>query len=252
LQWADLDLPYWSPATPLSPADAIGDDGPCGRFILADGGCTSNVYVSGLIKRGVKTVIAFLNSEICLAPSSAWDPSKDNSTKDHIDDALSSFFGIAPFDPGVDYAFNQMFPLADFVPTAQALQASQAAGTGAVAATDLTTVENKNFGIPAGLKVRMVWVYLSRAHKFEDAITDPKVKNAAFVDSGSKWDPRNTPKSGTFENFPQWSTESQLHISNEQANLMSHMQAWVMQQNGDVIKDAVAHARTSAETPVYV
>merc|ERR1711865_498968 len=220
--------------------------------ILADGGCTSNVYVSGLIKRGVKTIITFVNSELALTPSSAWDPSKDNSTKDRIDDAFSSFFGIAPFDPGVYYAFNQIFPLADFVPTVQALQASQAAGTGAVAATDHTTVENLELSIPAGLKVRMVWVYLTRAHKFEDAITDPKVKKAAFVDSGSKWDPRKTPSSGPFKNFPQWNTGSQLHISNEQANLMSHMQAWVMQQHGDVIKDAVAHSRTSAETPVFV
>merc|ERR1712178_124022 len=100
--------------------------------------------------------------------------------------------------------------------------------------------------------VKMVWVYLSRAYKFEDAITDPKVKNAAFLNSGSKWDPRDTPNSGPFKHFPQWDTGSQLQVYAEQANLMSHLQAWVMKQHGSVIHDAVAHAREGEEVPVIV
>jgi len=251
-QGLDLDLPYWSPATPLSTEDEIGDEGPCGRFILADGGCTSNVYVSGLLKRGVKTVIAFVNTDVFLAPSFAWDPTKDNTTKDHIDDAFASFFGMDGLDVGDDYKQNQIFASHDFVPAVQALQMSQAAGIGAVAAMEHTTIACPALGIRAGIKVKMVWAYLTRSYKFEDAITDPDVKKAAFANSGSNWDPRDIPKSGTFKNFPQWNTFTQLQINKEQANLMSHMQGWTMKQHSDVLKKALAYARHGTETQVIV
>lgn len=246
-QGLDLDLPYWSPATPLSEADNIGDEGACGRFILADGGCTSNIYISGLIKRGVKTVIAFVNTGVFLAPSSAWDPTKDNRTNGRIDDAFGSFFGMEQRDFGEDYQQNQIFDSKDFVVVVQALQASQAAGVGAVATMEHTTLANPALGILAGLKVKMVWVYLTRAYKFEDAIRDPDVKTAAFVNSGASWDPRDVPKWGTFWNFPRWDTFLQLQVNKEQANLMSHMQAWIMKQHSDVLKAALAYAREGVE-----
>lgn len=200
----------------------------------------------------MKTIIAFVNTDVALAPSSAWDSRKDNTTKDHIDDAFASFFGMNAPSTGSDYKQNQIFDSADFVPAVQALQMSQAAGIGAVAAMEHTTLANPGLGVPAGKKVKMVWVYLSRAYKFEDAITDPDVKKAAFVNSGSSWDPRDAPKWGTFKNFPKWSTFTQLHVNKEQANLMSHMQAWVMKQHSDVLKEALAYAREGMETQVIV
>lgn len=251
-QGLDLDLPYWSPATPISAADDIGTEGSCGRFIIADGGCTSNVYISGLIKRGVKTIIAFWNTYVALAPSSAWDPSKDNTTKDHIDDAFASFFGFQSKSLGGDYNRNQIFDSKDFVHVAKTLQASQAAGKGAVACVEHTTLANPSLGISAGNKVKVVWVYLSRAYKFEDAIGDPDVKKAAFVNSGSEWDPRDAPKWGTFRNFPYWDTFSQLHVDTEQANLMSYMQSWVVQQHADAFNEAVAYSLSGTGTEIIL
>eukprot|EP00927_Polykrikos_kofoidii_P049269 TRINITY_DN43352_c0_g1_i1.p1 TRINITY_DN43352_c0_g1~~TRINITY_DN43352_c0_g1_i1.p1 ORF type:complete len:593 (-),score=76.17 TRINITY_DN43352_c0_g1_i1:38-1816(-) len=251
-QALDLDVPYWSPASPISAEDDIGNDDNCGRFTLADGGCTSNLYVSGLIKRGVKTIIAFWNTYVALAPSSAWDPAEDNSTKDHIDDAFASFYGVQSKEFGDDYNQNQMFDNQDFAHVAKALQASQDAGTGAVASVEHTTIANPSLGITAGKKVHIVWFYLSRAYKFEDAIVDPDVKKAAFVNSGSDWDPRSKPTCGTFKNFPYWGTESQLHVNKQQANLMSYMQSWVVQQNADILNRAVAYSKRGANAGIFI
>ncbi len=66
-----------------------------------------------------------------------------------------------------------------------------------VVTTTHTTVENKWFGVPAGLEVNLTWVYLSRASTWEAAL--PNDTRKFVLPAADPDDPSVTPSSGPFE-----------------------------------------------------
>ena len=89
-----------------------------------------------------------------------------------VDDDFPFFFGVKvkPADLfekfeqayGFDYFGDQIFESAHYLPIVTALQEGVQAGQGAVHRSELTTVENARWGIKAGEKFNVTWVYLAR------------------------------------------------------------------------------------------
>ena len=100
------------------------------------------------------------------------------------------------------------------------------------------------YGIPAGLKVKILWVYLSRAFVWEQALKDPVVRSLAVParNASSRWDPRQTPKTGVFKNFPHWDDVFDLHQNAQAANLLGDMSAWVVKKNAPLFQELLQHA----------
>lgn len=188
-------------------------------------------HYSGLIKRGVKNIISFVNCETPLAPG--WDPTaQPRPTDADMDNVIPAFFGMADDNAsiGIDYTRDVLFDASGFVPLVQQLQRSQAAGHSALALTNLTTVKNDWYGIDEGVHVQILWVYLARSFLWENALGDPEVRAQAVVNT-TPWDPRPIPQSGNFTRFPYWNDVTDLHQSAAETNLLADYTAWVVHQN---------------------
>jgi hypothetical protein len=236
---------------PTFPVATLEDDAPpmSTKMVFGDGGTVVQPGLMGMIKRKVAHIIMFLNFEIPLTGSDAWNPLEHPPTgsNNEIDDDMPSFFGLRNNDTvqlGYDLHRNQVFAASEFAPVAAALQKNQKLGNGAVATSTHTTIENKYWNVKAGTTVNVTWVYLSRAFNWE-AKLPPDVK-AMF---SSEQDPTVLPnvtylsKVGELEyaNFPNFNTFLQLRFFNGSANLLSNLAGWVIKANNDVFQQALGN-----------
>ena len=93
-----LRYPYWSPATPTPAAEP---------YLFADGGDLENVHLIGLLKRRVRSIVVFFNSEQPLHSTAAWTPSVDEPTSELINDDLPPFFGVKSVPISLDEKFEK-------------------------------------------------------------------------------------------------------------------------------------------------
>mmetsp|Transcript_11118 Transcript_11118/g.33266 ORF Transcript_11118/g.33266 Transcript_11118/m.33266 type:complete len:567 (-) Transcript_11118:1702-3402(-) len=208
-------------------------------MVYADGGLKENMPLIPMIRRRVAKVVGFINAETALAPSSVWNPATDPVSSEVVDDYLAGYFGIvSPGEFGYDTTRDQVFDKADFAPTVAALQAAMATGKGAIATTPLTTIENTWWGVPAGIKVTVTWVYLTRMTAWEAEL--PADIQANVVPKKNPSDPSSLPTSGPFENFPHYTDVAQSSLTAPQANLLADMMGWTIGANLDVFKDALS------------
>lgn len=134
--------------SPLKPARALPRTPALARppttsMIVGDGGCMENLHLLGMLQRRIQRIVMFCNFEVVL--SSAYNASAAPPTHDDIDDDIPAFFGVLidnPDHPMYDINRNQVFRREDFPRLVDALQASQAAGSGAIATMNLTTVRH--------------------------------------------------------------------------------------------------------------
>eukprot|EP00466_Bigelowiella_natans_P005578 jgi/Bigna1/138670/aug1.46_g13378 len=157
---------------------------------------------------------------------------------DDIADDLACFFGINIPDAVVDYKRNQVFREDDFPDVVTRLQEAQAEGRGAVATTSLVTVENSWYGIEAGFRCNVTWVYLSRASQWEDQLGADVRK--LVTPKKNPDDPSSTPSHGMLKNFPNYGTFSQLRLKPPQANLLAELSTWVIHANQELFEAALS------------
>lgn len=223
---------YWAP-TAEKPAEL--------DMAVGDGGDVDNLGLMSMLRRQVESIVLFVNSITPLVPREHWDPRRRLPGKSDIGDVLPGYFGIF-FDlgeivPDYDYRGNQVFAKEDFTPLAVALQDSQAQGCGAVASVSLTTVENKLWGIPAGIRTQVTVLYLSRAPAWE-ARLPPDVREFVVPEEGNASDPSVLRRSGPFLDFPHFST-SRLELSAEQANLLATLSGSVVFAHAETLRRAL-------------
>ena len=113
------------------------------------------------------SIIACFNSDSALETNRSWDPNAEPPRKSSMDADIPAYFGINVPQIGQDEHRDQVFPRADFPRVAVALQAAQARGNGVVVTTQHVTVENRWWGVSAGLKVNVTWMLLGRALNWE-------------------------------------------------------------------------------------
>lgn len=229
-------LNYFAPSA-TSPADDFD------VFLIGDGAGVSNTNLISLLQRDVDSIIAIVSTSVPMQNSTHWDPTSDFLSEDDIDFTVPAWFGRIADDLGdvskvsYDLENSHVFELSEWVPMAQALQTAQAAGTGNVASMVHTTVENKKYGIKAGRKVNVVWVYLGRCTEWEKQLSEDMYSRVVPTE-----DPSNQASiidSGMFKNFPHYTTS--LATNNvRRANLLADLMGWVIYQNQDKI-DEITH-----------
>lgn len=143
-----LHFNYWSP----SDAEPETED-----TFFADGGVYENLLVSSMLQRRVEKLVLFYNVHTTLKPAEDWDVRTEPPSKSQVARDLAAFFGVIPEDydewqkRGFDLSHNQFWSTDDWPVVITALQAAQAEGNGVIATLNLTTVENKFWGIPSGV-----------------------------------------------------------------------------------------------------
>lgn len=142
-------------------------------MLLGDGASLTNPPLISLLQRRVTRILVCLNIGDALPTRAEWDPRASPPPESFSDD-LPPFFGVRTRETPAKWTErNQVFPTEDFAPLVAKLQESDASGSGAVARTTLTTVVNGWWGVPAGLQVEVVWVYLTRALRWEARLPAP-------------------------------------------------------------------------------
>jgi len=225
-----LHANYWSPTTSSSAPQTTDS-------LLGDGGCLEDVNLISFLQRGVTNIVLFGDFVTPLSPLELWNPYTDPLLLNSMEMAIPSFFGRIPEDitPELEREFsiykNQVFASADFPAVALALQQAQARGNGAIASTSLITIANPFRGVPAGLKVNITWVLLSRAPNWE-AQLNPQMQNFVVPVSGGL---NTTVSSGEFKSFPHYPTVAG-DINFRKGNLLSNLMGWVVKQNAALFK----------------
>jgi len=214
---------YWTPFQSSPPTYSV---------VAGDGGIVENVHLIGLIQRGVQNIVLFINSETPLKSRKDWDPTKTDPSFSDMDDVIPGYFGFTFSEAfGYNYDNNQIFDKKYFGDVAAKLQDAQAVGKGTIAVTEQETIENTWYGIPAGIKVNITWMYLGRTFQWEQALSAEM--KALVIPEENPDDPTSLRKTGPFIGFPNIPTFS-LRVAPDLANLLSDLTGWIITQNFDL------------------
>jgi hypothetical protein len=220
-----MEIPYWSPSADVQPG--VGAE----KYYFGDGGDVQNPNIIAMILRRVEHIIAFCN--FVTPVRSTFDPNSTKITDKDMDDDIPAYFGIFveknKSETGTYINQNQIFATEKFAPLVRRFQEAQMAGRGIVVTETHTTVENKFWGVVAGIEVNITWVYLSRAAEWEAKLMDDDVKKH-IIPRKNPEDPSNTIASGPFKSFPHYST-TELQLTNAQTNLLADLSGWVIEEN---------------------
>ena len=221
-----LRFPYWAPSA-TAPRAWPG--------VVGDGGDYENMHLIGMLQRGVRGLVMFCNCEVVL--SSTYNASSGKPpTPDDLDDDIPAFFGIdvdRPNHPLYTFTRDQAFPPSDFPRLIEGWQQAQASGRSAIVTLQHTTVSNPWWGLEAGMRVNVTWIYQSRAFEWEAQLPDDTKK--ALVPAKTPQDPASRVKHGTFKDFPNVPT-SDLHYKAELASAVSNLAGWVVHRHADEIR----------------
>ena len=217
-------------------------------FLLGDGAGVSNTNIISLLQRNVYSIIAVVSTSVPLQNSTHWDPTSDALSTENVDFTMPAWFGHIAEDlsdiskVSYDLENSQAFEEVEWAPLAQALQAAQARGTGNVVAMEHTTVYNKKYGIEAGRKVNVVWVYLGRCTAWEQMLSEDMYHR--LVPAQDSANQANVIEEGEFRNFPHYITS--LATNNvRRANVLADLMGWVIYQNLDILENAIEdHSHT--------
>jgi hypothetical protein len=230
-QMAVGSLNYWSPSAATPQAT---------QFTTGDGSGVSNTNLISLLQRGVTSIIAFMSSSVPMQNSTHWDPVSDPLSTTSIDFTVPAWFGYMAEDltfldiVSYDLQHSHVFESSEWLPMITGLQEAQAIGKGAVISMTHTTVHNSHYGIPAGLKIKVVWIYLGRATQWEDQLND-EMKDLVIP----KDDPENqanTIADGPFQSFPHYPS-SVASQTPSKANLLADLAGWTIYQHQDLIRE---------------
>jgi hypothetical protein len=218
-------------------------------FLIGDGAGISNTNLISLLQRDVDAIIAIVSTSVPMQNSTHWDPAAAYLSQDDIDFTVPAWFGRIADDlsdvskVSYDLENSHVFELSEWVPMAQALQKAQAAGTGNVASMVHTTVANEKYGIKAGKKVNVMWVYLGRCTEWEKQLSDDMYARVVPTE-----DPSNQASiidSGMFKNFPHYTTS--LASNNiRRSNLLADLMGWVIYQNADKLDEITHHTHSDS------
>jgi hypothetical protein len=232
-----LHIDYWSPV----------DESPILKDTLfGDGGSFENINLISFLQRRVPKIVLFFDDSTPLQPASSWNPYTEPYTGDQVDSTLTCFFGVVPPNQSdivlqtFNYGRDQVFPKSKFAPVITALQAAQAKGNGIIATFNLTTIENKWWGIPAGIESQITFVYLGRLSGWEAKLTSemypllvPPGKNAKDLSVDINY--------GPYKNFPHYPTLGG-DISWNRANVLADLTGWTILQNAALFESIFSNA----------
>lgn len=228
-----MEFNYWSPSSPL-PQEK--------KAMFTDGGCYENIPLISFLQRKVERIVLFFNAETALQPSSTWDVAAEQAAnpgfydQKQVTDTLSMYFGIWEKDESrwmnrsYQIEYNQVFDQSEYVKVIQGLQAAQSRGDGIIYTAELTTIENKWWGIPAGVKSQITFSYLGRLSSWEKRLSAAMKEVLVPSDEADAANLSVDVKHGPFREFPHYATIGGS-INNERANALADLTGWSIIQN---------------------
>lgn len=207
---------YW-------PYKKDGSIGLSQKYRFTDGGNLENFGLITLLQRGVKKIVVFINTNSPLLVGCHFDDTCP-PLPEQIDSDVYPLFGY-PFGNLIN---NQVFSKADFKRVYEGLSEAKVQGKTVMTLTDLTTVKNDWWGIPAGQQVEVLWVYNEQVLDWEKQLP-PKVREQIAL--GAK---------GAFPDFPSYKLffengfSKGISLTRKQVNLLYQLSAWNVYSNEDV------------------
>ncbi len=185
-----------------------------------------------MLLRGLETVVVFVNSATPLNPK--YDPARPPGDDD-IDFNLPPLFGVPHASTGSATQNNQVFATAEYARVVRALQDAKADKNGAIAITELTTVDNLWWGVAAGQAVRICWVYLDRVPNWEAKLPG-RVRRAVKRGNRGWWCCR-----GPFAHFPNYKTVGEntlemVELTDAQVRLLADLACWTVTENRELFE----------------
>lgn len=234
--YAELDhlvdaLDVLAPQSPLWPMPPTA---PAQPFALGDGGILENYGIIPLILRGVERIVVFVNTGTRLKPT--FEKSRSTQWKG-IDDYLPALFGYRVVDTGTALQNNHVFEQGEFQAVVDGLTKARAAGEGVLTRSVLTTVDNSWWGVTAGQKVDVTWVYNDRVTAWEQQLHD-EVHEAVRKGNSDAF------LHGPLELFPNYKTAGEntldiVELTNVQVNALADLTCWTVMHNGKLFADAL-------------
>ncbi|MCF1438560.1 MAG: hypothetical protein LPD71_07400, partial [Shewanella sp.] len=225
---------YYVPIQTKNHAPKIAEE-----YAHSDGGLMENLGIMPLLARGVSRLYVFINTKCPYFPQTEWHSGMPISTidieKTNINKSLKALFiplrdsfGLKEFGDNLVFkdgstrlkeliqAFSQQTELANN-------GLSSYAKRGLFHTQELETRQNRVFGVKAGQKVTITWIYNQRSKAWEDSLASQQMADEIRNQKLDDWDPLN------LDNFPHYETFMQnsavISLNGVQSNLLaSH--AW--------------------------
>ena len=184
-------------------------------YLFGDGDNLENQGIMPLLRRGLKKIIAFVNTETRL---SVQGPQNEVV----VDSDLPPLFGLdwssskakyVAISPTSPFRFNQVFDVATFDDLRGQLWARAQKGATAMALQQGVLVQaNTHYGVPA-FATDILWIYLHPVGWW----------NSNLYETVRDW---MAAEFWNYEMFPNYYTVGQLHLNHPQVNLLAHLTSW--------------------------
>jgi len=194
------EFKYWPPVSPKTRAK---------EYNFGDGGILENLGVMPLLRRKVKKIILFVNTQHPLAHKS-------------INESIPPLFGQTP-----DFMVNHVFPGQQYRDLFGELLAKKASGKTVMHQDQYTVLSNPFHGIEGGWEVEVLWIYNERVTEWEEQLTA---------------DIQPLIGSGSLGNFPHYRTFFQnppklIDLSAKQVTMLAHLSCWNVLENQDTFSE---------------
>ena len=182
-------------------------------YLFGDGGNLENQGIMALLRRRLKKVLAFVNTETQLSMS---------GNEVIVDSDLPPLFGLewsaaagayVTISPDSPFRNNQVFDRATFDDLRRQLwNRAQLGATAMAVQTNVTVLPNEHYGV-AGGTTDILWIYLHPVNAWYRQLHDT-VKLAMDLEPLD------------YSMFPNYYTIDQLHLNARQVNLLAHLTGW--------------------------
>jgi len=182
-------------------------------YLFGDGGNLENQGIMPLLRRNLRKVIAFVNTETQLSMS---------GSEVVVDSDLPPLFGLewsgaagkyVPISASSPFRFNQVFGRATFDDLRRQLwNRAQVGATAMAVQKGVTVLPNPHYGV-AGGTADLLWIYLHPVNAWYRKLHDT-VRLAMTLEPLD------------YAMFPNYYTVDQLHLNAHQVNLLAHLTSW--------------------------
>jgi len=204
------------------------------REQIGDGADIDDTGVNAALQRGATNIVSVIASDRALEQGVDYCTSEDyQPTGKELQYMFANLFGVGLTARGSALGYHehsQVFSKAEYMPALCEFQKMQAAGKPLVLRRQLTTVENRWWGIESGRSVDIIFMPLSKSTDFESLLPlDTRV--AVDTEAGlSQWPHFKT----AFQNAPDLT-----QYTPRQINLLSSLTEWSVYENEEMIKDVL-------------
>ena len=219
----------------------VGDSSAGSDHWLVDSGHVDYLGIMPLLARGVKKIIAFVNTDIPIKARGLLD----GGYVVGVEKAVSALFGYQPDEKATGDAYRLMssggqeqrypylrdgrvFESTQYVPLVETLFKKKVAGDPTVVLQKgVRVVKNTSFGIEGGYRVDILWVYNDLPSRWWKQLS-PEVAGCI---SGGFFNGRSKGCYKTYFNFPHYNALFDLYLESEQVKLLSNMAYWMLRDS---------------------